>query len=278
MGYESAGGVTDGMEQTSRVEYWELSRDNGSCEPVVRLYWTDNTRSDISDLSSLVVAHNIAAKTWKNEGGNTGGALANGYVESTTKVTSFSPFTFGSTDQDNNDLPIELISFTANLKNDVVHLDWSTASEINNEYFEIERSQNGQEWQVVATQKGAGNSTQILYYTDEDLQPLNGVSYYRLKQVDFDGQFAVSDVIKINNDNGSINVYPNPSIGLFKIETSRIGDSYTIICHDITGKKIELDLDENNSLLEVATPLPSGVYILTILNESEIFSERIIVK
>ncbi|PKR80526.1 hypothetical protein CW751_09125 [Brumimicrobium salinarum] len=91
-------------------------------------------------------------------------------------------------------LPIELISFSADesaFKNQV-DLNWSTASEKNNDFFTLEKSTNGKDWELLKTLNGAGNSTHTLKYRWTDQSPYSGISYYRLKQTDFDGKFSYS--------------------------------------------------------------------------------------
>lgn len=84
-------------------------------------------------------------------------------------------------------LPIELLEFTATVDRSIVDINWSTASQANNDYFTIERSQNGYNWEDLEEIDGAGNSTSTLNYNIKDLRPYLGTSYYRLTQTDYDG-------------------------------------------------------------------------------------------
>lgn len=96
-------------------------------------------------------------------------------------------------------LPIELINFTASLYNRKVYLDWQTASETDNDYFVIQRSPDGFNWEPVDTIDGALNSSVLISYNSIDASPYLGLSYYRLKQVDMNGVFSYSDVRVISN-------------------------------------------------------------------------------
>ena len=117
-----------------------------------------------------------------------------------------------------NTLPIKLVSFNARLDDEIVKLSWTTASEINNDYFTVERSIDGILFEEIIRKNGSGNSTSTLFYFDNDLNPLNGYSYYRLKQTDYDGHFSYSDIksvfIKFKPVDGDelqiISVSPNP--------------------------------------------------------------------
>lgn len=109
-------------------------------------------------------------------------------------------------------VPIELLSFEAEVTTDAsVELSWVTASEINNAYFEVERSSDGKSWEPILSEKGAGNSSSIKNYRAYDYDPLYGTSYYRLKQVDFDGNYSYSDPKTIIfNEDEQFTIYPNP--------------------------------------------------------------------
>jgi len=111
-------------------------------------------------------------------------------------------------------LPIELLSFEANLNGSQVNLKWALASETNNNYFTIERSKREIDWKELTKVNGEGNSSVLLSYAAIDRNPYLGTSYYRLKQTDFDGQFAYSEIRTVNFDrleNYQVNVYPNPA-------------------------------------------------------------------
>ena len=125
-------------------------------------------------------------------------------------------FYWGSIDATNTPLPVELISFTAALKFDIVELKWSTASELNNDHFTIERSTDLENFEVVATIPGNGTTNVIHHYNTLDPSPVYGRSYYRLKQTDFDGKYSYSDVRVIDYEGpkfSSLRAYPNPLSG-----------------------------------------------------------------
>ena len=123
----------------------------------------------------------------------------------------FSPFTFGANPI--SALPIELVSFDAVLQKRIIDLTWQTASEHNNDFFTVERSADSYNFEPITNMDGAGNSTELLSYATQDLYPLNGVSYYRLKQTDFDGAFEYSDLrVVILGADDELLVFPNPSI------------------------------------------------------------------
>ena len=128
-----------------------------------------------------------------------------------TDITSFSPFS----PDEGSALPIRLSKFEAVRNRNQVNLNWITENEINNDFFTIERSIDGKEFFEIGRKKGAGNSSTTLFYSSIDERPLKGTSYYRLKQTDFDGKYAYSQIESvIFNEKTFINglkIYPNPS-------------------------------------------------------------------
>lgn len=122
-------------------------------------------------------------------------ACPNGYT--LTGMTSFSTFTINGSTGANTQLPIELLYFNAVPKNRVVSLIWKTASELNNDFFTVQRSQDGFTWEDVLQIDGAGTTTLHNNYSEMDMHPYSGVSYYRLKQTDFDGQFSYSNIVSV---------------------------------------------------------------------------------
>jgi hypothetical protein len=124
-------------------------------------------------------------------------------------VSSFSPFAVAST---NAPLPVELLWFKADWQNRLVSLTWETASELNNDRFEIERSTSADDFEYIGQINGAGTTAENKSYLFVDESPLPGISYYRLKQIDFDGKFEYSKVISVTNEwnNPGFIIYPNP--------------------------------------------------------------------
>ncbi|MBL4862537.1 MAG: T9SS type A sorting domain-containing protein [Crocinitomicaceae bacterium] len=174
-------------------------------------------------------------------------------------------------------LPIELVTFTAHRTEDKVKLEWATASELNNNYFSIERSVDGVLWEEILRQDGAGNSNDLLFYSDLDNAPFSGLSYYRLKQTDFDGKTSHSQVESVNFDATQLSIYPNPARGLLiiegeedEIENVKI---INVLGQDITFKTETLNHSKTQMELDISG-LPRGVY--TIVSPSTI--NKVIIK
>lgn len=109
-----------------------------------------------------------------------------------------------------NPFPIELLSFEAERRDEQVVLNWATASENNNDFFTIERSQDGFQFEEIQKVASLGNSQQKRAYQTIDAQPLQGANYYRLKQTDLDGQFSYSHTVLVAFYTGEVEIYPNP--------------------------------------------------------------------
>ncbi len=104
-------------------------------------------------------------------------------------------------------LPIEIIDFSALAKENYVLIEWVTVTEINNDFYTIERSDDAKKWEIIDYKKGAGNSNQIIEYSYKDESPINGLSYYRLKQTDYDGRYEYFGPIAVffDADLGKVN-------------------------------------------------------------------------
>ncbi len=154
-------------------------------------------------------------------------------------ITSFSQFIITS---EGTSLPVELISFSATLQNrKEVLLEWKTETEINNDYFIVEKSKDGINFEKIGEVDSKGNSTTTQEYSLLDENPFLGKSYYRLQQVDLDGSFEYSEIktIFIGGQYSDILIYPNPTDNKsgFNI-LSNFTEQLDFILFDATGKKI----------------------------------------
>jgi hypothetical protein len=123
-------------------------------------------------------------------------ACPNGYTLS--GMTGFSAFTINGASPSNTALPVELLFFTAQVnQQNIVVLNWATASELNNDFYTVERSLDGLSWELVDIVNGSGTTPLRNDYSTRDLRPYSGLSYYRLKQTDFDGTFEYSNIVSV---------------------------------------------------------------------------------
>lgn len=134
-------------------------------------------------------------------------------------------------------LPVELLHFYAVKEEKTSLLNWETASETNNAYFDIQRSADGSDFRSIGRVEGAGNSTQNIAYSFIDEHPHPAKNYYRLQQVDFNGDSEVSQVETVYFDGlGNVTIYPNPANDVLNIETNL--KEVSVIIRDVSGKMI----------------------------------------
>jgi hypothetical protein len=270
-----------GIDSISSCEYWTLTMDVGSAQKNVTLSWDGNSCA-ITNLSALRVTR-FNSTLWTDEGNMfTTGNTASGTITSNV-TTGFGPFTIATVSATNN-LPITLLSFSAIYNGKEVKLSWVTSTEINNDFFTIERSRDGKNFEGILTQPGSGTSNSIQYYGAEDVNPYTNISYYRLKQTDYDGKSSYSDIIPIRikidepkiisvqssrpNSMISFDVnFPQPAEGIMKII-------------DINGKlaygaKFSSPAQQKHFTLD-SSQIPTGVYFLQLFFDEQVIEKKFV--
>jgi hypothetical protein len=190
-------------------------------------------------------------------------------------------------------LPIELVSFNAKLfENTKVKIEWTTATETNNDFFTIERSRNGATFEEVTRVDGSGTSTSQKSYSATDNGPLEGTSYYRLRQTDVDGHSETFNLVAVDFKRTAkgcvLKVYPNPCMGLCNVELAECDsdDSPEIEVEviDAAGNKVYSHVPERDSKgsfslsIDTKNNLKPGVYIVRGQSRSEQYNKKVIVK
>jgi hypothetical protein len=279
------GNTPTGLKLTSGAvnRTWIISEAiAGGSNATVTLGWpgTDELGGFVRG-SSYVARHN--GTSWV-KGSASAATGSNPYSQTLTGVTSFSPFGVGS----GSALPVKLLSFAASKQNKNVNLKWMTASEINNNYFELQRSIDGKTFAAIAKVKGNGTTNIVSNYSylDEFVgSPLSaGNIYYRLIQVDFDNTQTTSQVVTVNmatsTSKMSMSISPNPFTDVTTVYVSALEDHEVILTiTDIQGrvvstKKVELSEGENQITIDEITY--NGMYFVNIITEAESLIERIV--
>lgn len=177
-------------------------------------------------------------------------------------------------------LGIELISFNAQITERVVYVDWETATEINNDYYTVQRSINAIDFEDIGIVNGAGNSNTTKYYSYYDLTPHNGLSYYRLKQTDFDKSVTFSDIVAVNVKKiDIIKFYPNPSDkNLTALITSPEDMPVSFVVSSSDGKIIkdvqsEIKKGLNTVYFDVSN-FSDGNYFFSIQDKYKVYSQK----
>lgn len=280
-GYNSKTMDAANLAKVSGFEYWNISRTGGTVADLTLTYGPGSyIPPNIGVLSSLrVVKWNTGTSRWELA---TGVPPANFVVTGDNisgtvrapQVTSFSPHTFGSTDPV-SPLPIELIYFRASLVQNHVELTWETASEKNNDYFTVEKASNPETFESLVRVEGKGTTSTRSKYSAIDTNPYIGLSYYRLKQTDFDGNTSYSKPQPIQYEGpefSTLEVYPNPAVSgeSFTVEVRGLHSETVLPIQVINAQGQTLfiqnfEVKTKGYLKEVITlskPLNSGIYLI----------------
>ncbi len=267
-----------GLERVSNLESWDIF---GTSDSKIKLYWENKEDDYITNLKTLVVAHynSILGKweTVKCEGSDGDGSK--GWIL-TGKVSSYSPFTFGSTVKEDNPLPVTFTTFAGRQDGNSVVLEWATASENNNNYFEIERSIDGVNFVTIGYVDGAGNSSSLLNYEFTDNAPEQGQLYYRLSQVDFDGKREFADkvvaVLYTGSEIENLTIVPNPTDGLFRVSVTGSMAGGRIELLSQAGKMIRIvDVESYDATIDISD-LPSGMYVLRFVTDTKVLQQKVV--
>ena len=184
---------------------------------------------------------------------------------------------FGAGSGNNNPLPVELVSFSGLCEEGVVNLTWQTASEFNSSHFDVEKSRDGENWQLLSTVPSAGTSNELITYQSFDKNGTNGNNYYRLRQVDIDGTEKVYDPINVScteETPGYFSSFPNPSGTSFQVvvNNKELIGTCTLNMVDATGKVMEqreIEVNEGINMFVINQELNPGIYFLNITNGSK---------
>lgn len=290
---------TGALKKVSWVEGWDLAQPAGTAPTVqVTLHWKDQTRSGTAITGSavatdLVVAH-WNGSAWESVGQGAHSDGATGYVTSNA-VSSFSPFSFGSLTVDTeNDiaLPIELLNFSAVKGKGINTINWTTSAEINNDYFVVEISADGVNFEELERVNGKGSFTGLSEYQLNDENPFEPITYYRLKQVDFDGTAFYSKIVSIEssgNELAELSLNPNPVnqnapyffIGMTGVKE---GKQILVVVKDVSGKEYysKVFVVERQSdfifTIDPEQKLSPGIYLVSASVDNSLYNKKLIVR
>jgi hypothetical protein len=276
--------VPPSIANVSNVRYVRFLRQNISNFVSGRIQMYYNTDDGVADKNSLLVAHDDGVSMWQNSGG----IATNNWVGSITSntFTNFhNYFALANPPGGGNPLPVSLSLFKASLINDKVETQWITQAEINNDYFTVERSHDNINFTPLAVVDGSGTTSQTHVYDFTDPHPYKGVSYYRLKQTDFDGTTETYPVCVVNNENGgTFVVYPNPAVSAHVTLSADEALKYsTVIVQDLTGRLIPSTTrpQENGTMeleIDPAYAKPGSVFLINATDGSRSFRQKLFIQ
>ncbi len=265
---------------------WDIHQEstNGPVEVAIRLQWNAADELVDFDRTKVAVSHyKDGAGAWNWEGSFVPAAGSGPFTASASGITTFSPFGVGSP---LSPLPVELVYFKVSKQGEAALLEWETASEKNNQGFEIQASADGRDFQRVGfVETRNGNSSSVQDYTYRDAQnSKTGLWYYRIKQTDTDGSVSYygPKVIDFGRARNLVSVYPNPFTDKFEIKVQAAAAAEaTITLHDLSGKLVYSGTEKLNTginHIEVTTgdQYPAGLYVLTAKAGGQVFVTRIV--
>ncbi len=229
----------------------------------------DNSGMSVTNYDNTIIGWANLANTPKTAAVNSGVRVTavnvsycNSVAERADLISNFG-WTISGDANDCTGLPIELAHFNVKFENNVTNIYWETLSEINNDYFTIEKSSDGNTWINLLKIDGAGNSNISLEYKAVDENPNLGQNYYRLKQTDFDGTHSYSEIKSINfnnEENLDFVLFPVPSTNeLFIQINDRTEENIKVF--NYLGENINLKSTSNNNVISLnVSNLPQGVY------------------
>ncbi len=281
------GGLCTGTATFKNVvgQTWDIT--STSKDAYIQLFWTADQEKEGFNRNECSVVH-FDGNEWENLGFSNASKSQNDvynytntplYVQSGW-TTGFSPFSV----QDNNQiLPVSLLDFEVIKQNEEVLINWTTLSEINNDFFTVERSINGIHFEEIAIVKGAGNSNELNFYEVIDTPLQEGIYYYRIKQTDYDGTFEIFSMKKVTIEKAfALTIYPNPTLGgsIF-IQTSQNNQNFEIRIFNDIGQEISITkemISQNTIKLNFNDILSTGLYLVNIYKEGEIIKKPFIVQ
>jgi len=285
--------------------YWFVSPSGyGTVPDLTSLIFTyaaaDVLSANNGGSGNLDATNSLMAQRWGV--GNTWAGFAagtNSNVAHTVTVGAVGHANFPSSwtlVQNPNLLPIELVQFTASCNGSKSTIQWSTASESNNDYFTLEKSLDGGDFSDLTTVKGAGNSSSFLNYSTQDPNPVDGVVYYRLKQTDFDGKYHYSAIISVKCGNSNVNndavsssfiVFPNPSnkANDLTISMSGLGSDQKVLVEivNVLGQIVYSQIIYSNSdgsirqTLDAGRFLYEGMYTVMGIVNNSVYKQKLVI-
>lgn len=180
-------------------------------------------------------------------------------------------------------LPVEFLSFAGKLSGASIILDWSTAREVGNDHFELERSFDGELFSPIATIKGTASASEVSTYEYTDESPSYGKNFYRLKQVDFDKDYVYSSIISVDRsaENSEVKISPNPVSSQLYLDFSASDEEmFSIDLLDLAGRNLHSEkltsaIGFNKKELSVQSISP-GIYVLRVMIGEKLNTFRIV--
>lgn len=287
-------GTNEKFDHVSNMYFWNL----GTSSPIEDVSFTVTASDDVHFNDTSINQRNASAikmaiydGCWKNIGGTASTedpynqiSMNNINLTATRAGVGEKTLSFGSIDE-NTILPIELVSFTANCNGRSALIEWTTATEKNNDYFVLERSNDAVNFKEIARIAGAGNSIEPISYAYTDFGVRNGDNYYRLVQFDYDGTSTTSEIIVANclgtDGEPEVLAYPNPFGDDLTLRFENFGNiQATVEVYDMLGRmvhtqKVNCSQNDYEVVLRLAG-LSDGTYNVRISAKEFVLNRQVI--
>jgi hypothetical protein len=257
--------------------------------PTLTFQWpSGNELASFTRSSSYVAQRTSPSGTWAPLASPSAAGGIDPYTQSATatSMTGGTAYDFAIGDNGSTALPVTLTAFNATYNSGIVSLNWTTASEINNSHFEIERSVNGQSWNRIGNVEGHGNSLVTNNYAAIDnLQGMihAGNIYYRLKQVDFNGVFTYSDIRTVNTNDAqaALSTFPNPASNVLNVQwNSKSNGNAVLRIMNINGVTVYTETVSGSGAMNRQVDMsvyPAGTYYVQVITADNTSSKTLIV-
>ena len=280
-----------GLDHVSNCEYWTITTTAGSPSVNVTLSWNGfsncNAGVYVNDLASLVAAH--FGTSWDTYGGmfDAGSTAGSGSL-TWNGVTTFSPFSLGSTDPSTNPLPVKLVNIKAYRSGDRNKIEWTNLTEADVVAYEVERSGNGIEFSSIGRQLPVSNGNDQEDYSLLDYTPLNGANFYRIRVLEQNGRISFSKIVKVEIGtiiSSGFNIYPNPVLDK-QVSVNINGwekGQYTLRVFNSTGQQvfgrtINHPGGSMTEIIQLPSSIGQGYYSMQISNEKNRSSRSFIIQ
>lgn len=270
------------LSWVSDVRYYNINRTAVANLATARLTLSYGNDDVVTNYSNLRIARDNGTTAWIDLGG-TGTANGSGNITSTTFSGFNRYFTLANSSSGSNPLPVEFVSFNAFAQKGNALLDWNTASEKDADYFDVQKSNDGKNFYSIGRVKAHGNSTVMSYYNFADANIGSGVFYYRIKEVDYNGEYILTDIKAVKQAViGVVALFPNPvADGSFSVvmPEDRIGVCHVVL-YDNSGRLVfdEQTSDFNSKFTVSSDQLLPGSYAVKITDAAgNTWQNRIVV-
>lgn len=271
--------IGTGSDNFAINSQWEINRLAGSSPADIQVQWrAANETSDFSTYRQNARIHHYNGSIWQPLGAI--GVASSGafYAKSAQNVNNFSIFSVLT----QSIIPITLKKLGVQFVNKGAHIAWQTATELNNKGFYIEKSLDGSTFSNIGFIKGAGNTFDLKNYEFVDAI-FDKTSYYRLKQIDFDGQFTYSPIVSLQykTEKGAIKIYPNPSVNQSILTISQSENTQNlskIVIYDTNGRLIYQNTSLNNqdTIKIPVADWAKGLYLIHLINGEKTSIEKFV--